>query len=112
MSASVNSRTGRLSFSPFHCGMSNSGRTSIVNSNVIGPSLGTSTASRSKFGSLIAVNRCSSLICSRLSSSSALFDLSETSSWKRFSTTFRGARPMRKPGTAAVGIISPNASSK
>ena len=42
----VNSRIGRSIVRPFHCGRSNSGRTSRSNSNVIGPSSGTSIASR------------------------------------------------------------------
>ena len=49
------SRTGCCKRSPRHCGKSNSGRTSMSNSKVIGPSSGTSTASKSKSGSPIAV---------------------------------------------------------
>ena len=48
--------SGRSSFSPFHCGRSNSGRTSMSNSKTIGPSSGSWIESMSKSGSLIAVN--------------------------------------------------------
>ncbi len=50
--------TGRSIVKPFHCGRSNSGRTSRLNSNVIGPASGTSMAPRSMSGSLIAESLC------------------------------------------------------
>ena len=84
----------------------------MSNSKVIGPSSGTSTASGSKSGSLIAENFSSSVICVMLSISSEPFTWSVTSLRKRASTSLRGARPARKPGTAAVSISSLKALSK
>ena len=78
----------------------------MSNSNIIGPSLGTSIASRFNSGSLIAVNDCSSLIWLKLSINSEPLTCSPISSLKRFSTSLRGARPMRKPGTEAEAISS------
>lgn len=84
----------------------------MSNSNTIGPSSGTSIASRFSSGSLIAVNDCSSLIWLKLSISSEPLIFSPISSLKRDSTSLRGARPTRKPGTAAVLISSLYASSR
>jgi hypothetical protein len=78
----------------------------MSNSNTIGPSSGTSMASSFSSGSLMAVNDWSSLICDRLSISNEPLIFSPISSLKRVSTSLRGARPTRKPGTAAVSISS------
>ncbi len=63
---------------------------------------GISIASKSKSGSLIAEKSWSSLICVIASISSDPLTWSATCSRKRCSTSLRGARPGRKPGTLAV----------
>ena len=111
-SASQKSRTGFSIARPFHFGMSNSGRTSMSNSKVSGPSSGNSTASKSKSGSLMAESFCSSFTWARLFINNSPLTFSPISLRKRVSTSFRGARPGRNPGTWAVGINSENSLSK
>ena len=93
----------------FQFGKSNSGRTSISNSNFSGPSSGSSTAVGSNSGSLIATKSSDSVIWDMLSKSSEPRTWSATSFLNRCSTSLRGARPGRKPGTLADPIKSLNA---
>ena len=84
-----------------------------MNSNVIGPSARNLDRFQVEVG--FADRREPLLFADLLQAveqAAPLFTWSETSSRKRCSTTLRGARPIRKPGTAAVGISSPNALSK